>query len=124
MIRSTPIITHTDPSVPFICDDGNTLVILIPAVVDLSINTVLRQANEFIAKECITQILIDCSSVKQIRASGLAVLMNLSNFARQYKIRVLMLEASREVHDRLAPRLPDAVWLQCDRAAQASTQPI
>jgi len=110
MNHNIPVAKHDDYSMSFIFDDINRAFITLPPVVDLSIFIILQRTNELVAKEKITQILIDCCSVKELRDSGIAVLMNLNKFAMEHGIQILMLDTSTAVYARLAPWLPQVTW--------------
>lgn len=91
--------------------DGNTLVITLPAVIDLSLYTSLYYELEKPAGNAAQQILLDFSSVTKLCASGIAAFISLSRLAQERRIRLLILDPPIGVSRQLDPILPAATWI-------------
>ncbi len=95
--------------------DGDTLVIVLSPVVDLSIYTCLFNNKDIIEQNQIKQLLLDCSSVNEFRDSGIVAIRKLGEYAREQQIRLLILDPSLDISDKLDRILPYATWIDSDQ---------
>lgn len=91
--------------------DGDTLVMTLPATLDLSLYTTLRHFLRGAGRDGVRHILLDLSKVKTLCPSGIAAFRSLGKLAEERYIRVLMLDPPAAVGRQLAALLSDAPWL-------------
>ena len=91
--------------------DGDTLVMTIPATLDLSLYTTLRHRLRGAGLDGIRHILLDFSRVKTLCPSGIAAFRSLGKLAEERYIRVLMLDPPAGIRRQLAALLSNAPWL-------------
>jgi len=70
-------------------------------------------------RDCIRQILFDCSGMEKLSDSGRAAFLRLGKDARRQGIRILVLDAPLEISKQLDRLLPRATWV--DSYHQADT---
>lgn len=90
---------------------GATLVTVLGPVVDFRLYNCLRCELERDTRAGIEEILLDCSSIEKLSASGIAAFIGLGALARERCIRLLMFEPPLGIRDQLLPLLPDALWM-------------
>ncbi|MEJ2762361.1 MAG: STAS domain-containing protein, partial [Gammaproteobacteria bacterium] len=91
--------------------DEDTLVMTIPATLDLSLYTTLRHFLRGAGRDGIRHILLDLSKVKTLCPSGIAAFRSLGKLAEERYIRVLMLDPPAGICQKLASLLADTPWL-------------
>ncbi|MEJ2761588.1 MAG: hypothetical protein P8126_08655 [Gammaproteobacteria bacterium] len=91
--------------------DGDTLVTVLGPVVDFCFYNDVRREIERDTRAVIEQILVDCSSVEKLNASGIAAFIGLDALARERCIRLLIFEPHLGIRKQLRPLLPNALWM-------------
>ncbi len=94
-----------------IFQDGDVLVMTLPAVVDLSLYSDLYRHLEAADHRSIQQILLDFSAVEKLCASGIAAFISLGRLSQDLRIRLLILDPPLGVSRQLDPVLPAATWI-------------
>jgi anti-anti-sigma regulatory factor len=88
--------------------DGDTLILSIPAIIDLSLYTVLHHFLRRAGRHAISHILIDLSAAETLCNSGVAALLSLERLAGERDIRVLALDAPGAIREQLVSLFPDS----------------
>lgn len=94
-----------------IFQDGNILVVTLPPIVDLSLYTTLYGNIQKVGDQTLLQILLDCSRVEKLCASGIAAFISLSRLTREKRIGLLILDPPVGVGRQLDPVVPNATWI-------------
>lgn len=98
--------------------DGDTLVMVLPSVVDLSVYTYLFKGTDGGKGYPVKQILLDCAAVKQLQDSGVAGLTLLGKLAHDHHVQLLFLDAPAILSRVLTLSLPCATWIESFRDAE------
>jgi hypothetical protein len=91
--------------------DGDTLVTVLPSVVDFHCVIQLQQEIDRTGGGPLKKILFDFSPVQKLTATGISAFIGLGMFSLEKGIELLMLESSTGIRGQLAPLLPAAVWI-------------
>jgi len=68
--------------------------------------------------------LLDCSSVNELRGSGIVAIRKLSEYARPQRIRLLILDPPLNISEILDPMLPYATWIDSVQRAESDSMTI
>jgi len=92
--------------------DSDTLGMVLPTLVDLSLYTILRDhvLNKD-QRDKTSTLLLDCSESRQLCDSGIAAFMSLQKLVNMMHLRLFMINSPPDMHDRLGSVLPDAYWI-------------
>lgn len=91
--------------------DGDTLVTVLPPVVDFHRVKQLQYDITCGDGHLPRKILLDFSTVEKLTATGISAIIGLGLAAAEQGITLLMLEPSPGIRGQLQPLLPAAAWL-------------
>ncbi|HSR62939.1 MAG TPA: hypothetical protein VLN56_06005 [Gammaproteobacteria bacterium] len=92
--------------------DSNTLGMVLPTLVDLSLYTTLHDhVLDEDQRDKTSTLLLDCSESKKLCDSGIAAFMSLQKLVKMMHLRLFMVNSPEDMHDRLCSILTDAYWV-------------
>jgi hypothetical protein len=91
--------------------EGDTLIMSIPSIIDLSLFTILYRFLLDVDLDAINQVLLDLSAVEILCTSGIAAFLCLESLAIKRHMRVLMFETPDAIRKQLTSVFPNAAWL-------------